>query len=276
MVNVFKEIFLNIHTNIHSITTKRFHQYLQFIIGYTKMEYKNMEISYNNDVKNLMDLPEEILEKILYNLNTVTLMVVHDVNTVFRRISLKLIPEHKNYYTDVNFDNFDNTDSCRVICVDGKYEFTGIYGFHNMLRCIRHFSSYMNVISIDFKNVSKIRQTILLRYIFKHCHKIVTQLVIHNLNITDQFRLVRFDRLEYVHLHSCKIRGTLTYFAKIFPNIKEIKITGNCRFRKTEIINIVQKYPNLEYMRVPPYLLDVRSYIILTMINSQAFFSNSG
>lgn len=221
--------------------------------------------------KNILDLPEEILERILQSMKLQDQIRMYDVNVMFRRISKGIFSKNLGNYSAVLIDSLNEKDGSIVSYKNEKVD-QFITGFRTALRYFRIFKNCISEIYINFEGAKRYEQKILVRLIFENCHSSLKRLTIGYLSTSLSIQCIVFDKIEYIHLNSCLIRGSLARLSILFPNVREIKLTGDCRAGRKEFPCLLKTYPNLEYMRVTPELYNFCFYSVLCDLNSQAFF----
>lgn len=229
-----------------------------------------------SDMYHLSDLPEEILEHILTRLKFVDLMTMYDVNHQFRRLSCGLLEKQSTHLSAIDFSEFGSSNEVYATYTDDEIHSLQVVGFSNILRFLRLFSSYIKKLSIDLLGLKRSKQRLVLNYVVKKCHKSLTHLTVLNLSTGLDFKKIKFTQIIFVHFDSCLIRGTITHLSVVFPNAREIKLSGSCYMSKRETLNLMTKYPSLNFMKISPTLMAPNCYNLISALNAHACFGYHG
>lgn len=232
-----------------------------------------MDTSYEESSEKLtiIDLPEELLEKILCHMTFADVLKMHDVNSLFRRISTNLLISHIPNVSKVTFENFSHADKCIASYLDDEVQSLRVIGFDCIVRFVRFFYPHITTLSVHFGDANKFMQKTIFKYIINRCRSFLTRLSIFHMNVRLRFNYVWFTSLEFIEFNSCYLGGTLCRMSILFPNVREIKLSGTCHAKKDDVKTLLRIYENLEYMKVSPTLMDSISYERLCILNSQAF-----
>lgn len=222
------------------------------------------------------DFVEEIVEKILSKLDLVDLMTCYDVNSQFRRIVNGLVKnQNRSCLAVVNFERFDQRNSCSAKYANGKIKLFRVRGYTNMFRFVKLFYGDIRDLTINFLGIDKLRQRELMSYVMTHCHKFLRRLTINNLNTRLRIPNVSFDQVKFLKLVSCLISGTFAHLPKLFPNVEDVSLCGTTHCRNMDIFKIIENYPEVKYMKVTPNLMSATAFELLEINNFDAFFAYS-
>lgn len=223
--------------------------------------------------KGLDDMPAEILHKIMLELNFVDLIRMYDVSKRFRAISSRILFD-KSYNRDlfnVKFENFEGPDSIIAKTRDDKIILLRVMGYNNIIKYMRLFHSHIKELDVDFSTANKYQQRKLFEMIISNCYQSLVRFKISHLNSYSDFVLNAFEKVKFLQLDSCLIRGTLLKMSRLFPNVEEMNLIGTSHARGPEVCRILGRFSELQYMKITPHLMDVKTFELFVAYNVGVF-----
>lgn len=217
----------------------------------------------------LTDLPEEILELILSNMEIEELIGVCDVSEQFERISSGIINQ-RNIPMEVIFEGLDKPNHIEIMRLRNGFVQFKVGG--GICRFLSLFSTRIQKLTLHFDRVDKMRQKEIMHYVLVLCNQYITNLMIFDLSTTIPFKPVVFPNLVYLSLNSCYLNGAFTRLSILFPNVRDIFLSGRTYSKPYAVRRFIKRYPHLEYMKVSPDLLDAVEFSHLKILNQGAFF----